>query len=405
MENNEKPLAVRMRPKTLDEFLGQEELVGQGKLLRQAIESDSIPSMIFWGPPGSGKTTLAFIIAKQTKSEFIKMSAVTSGLKDLREVIEKARINERLQRKTILFIDEIHRWNKSQQDALLPHIENGLIVLIGATTENPSFEIRGPLLSRCRVFVFERLKEEDIIALLKKALNDKKNGLGKLKVKINKQPLSLIAQLSNGDARVALNILEYTILSSQGKGVAITEELIKEAANKINLLYDKEGEEHYNLISALHKSMRGSDADAALFWLARMVEGGEDPLFIARRLIRFASEDVGLANSRALEQTVAAYQACHFIGYPECNVILAQAVVYLAKCKKSNELYEAYEKAAADVKKYGNLPVPLHLRNASTKLMEELGYGRGYKYSPKYGYKEKQNYMPSKLGKRKYLKN
>jgi len=394
-----------MRPKTLDEFLGQEELVGQGKLLRQAIESDSIPSMIFWGPPGSGKTTLAFIIAKQTKSEFIKMSAVTSGLKDLREVIEKARINERLQRKTILFIDEIHRWNKSQQDALLPHIENGLIVLIGATTENPSFEIRGPLLSRCRVFVFERLKEEDIIALLKKALNDKKNGLGKLKVKINKQPLSLIAQLSNGDARVALNILEYTILSSQGKGVAITEELIKEAANKINLLYDKEGEEHYNLISALHKSMRGSDADAALFWLARMVEGGEDPLFIARRLIRFASEDVGLANSRALEQTVAAYQACHFIGYPECNVILAQAVVYLAKCKKSNELYEAYEKAAADVKKYGNLPVPLHLRNASTKLMEELGYGRGYKYSPKYGYKEKQNYMPSKLGKRKYLKN
>jgi len=389
----------------LDEFLGQEELVGQGKLLRQAIESDSIPSMIFWGPPGSGKTTLAFIIAKQTKSEFIKMSAVTSGLKDLREVIEKARINERLQRKTILFIDEIHRWNKSQQDALLPHIENGLIVLIGATTENPSFEIRGPLLSRCRVFVFERLKEEDIIALLKKALNDKKNGLGKLKVKINKQPLSLIAQLSNGDARVALNILEYTILSSQGKGVAITEELIKEAANKINLLYDKEGEEHYNLISALHKSMRGSDADAALFWLARMVEGGEDPLFIARRLIRFASEDVGLANSRALEQTVAAYQACHFIGYPECNVILAQAVVYLAKCKKSNELYEAYEKAAADVKKYGNLPVPLHLRNASTKLMEELGYGRGYKYSPKYGYKEKQNYMPSKLGKRKYLKN
>ncbi len=405
MENNEKPLAVRMRPETLDEFLGQEELVGQGKLLRQAIESDSIPSMIFWGPPGSGKTTLAFIIAKQTKSEFIKMSAVTSGLKDLREVIEKARINERLQRKTILFIDEIHRWNKSQQDALLPHIENGLIVLIGATTENPSFEIRGPLLSRCRVFVFERLKEEDIIALLKKALNDKKNGLGKLKVKINKQPLSLIAQLSNGDARVALNILEYTILSSQGKGVAITEELIKEAANKINLLYDKEGEEHYNLISALHKSMRGSDADAALFWLARMVEGGEDPLFIARRLIRFASEDVGLANSRALEQTVAAYQACHFIGYPECNVILAQAVVYLAKCKKSNELYEAYEKAAADVKKYGNLPVPLHLRNASTKLMEELGYGRGYKYSPKYGYKEKQDYMPSKLGKRKYLKN
>jgi putative ATPase len=407
MEYAGKPLALRMRPEKFDDFFGQEELVSQGKLLRQAIESDSVPSMIFWGPPGSGKTTLAYIIAKQTKSEFVKMSAVTSGLKDLREVIEKAKINERLRRKTILFIDEIHRWNKSQQDALLPHIENGLIILIGATTENPSFEIRSPLLSRCRVFVFNRLKEEDIINLLKKALKDKEKGLGKLKIKIKSKPLSLIAQLSNGDARVALNILEYSVLSntSRGEEIIVNEGLIKEAANKINLLYDKEGEEHYNLISALHKSMRGSDADASLYWLARMVEGGEDPLFIARRLVRFASEDVGLANSRALEQTVAAYQACHFIGYPECNVILAQAVVYLAKCKKSNDLYEAYNKAAEDVEKYGNLPVPLHLRNASTKLMKQLGYGKNYKYSPKYDYKEKQEYMPEKLKKKKYLKD
>ncbi|MFA5232439.1 MAG: replication-associated recombination protein A [Candidatus Paceibacterota bacterium] len=407
MEYVGKPLALRMRPEKLDDFFGQEELVSQGKLLRQAIESDSVPSMIFWGPPGSGKTTLAHIIARQTKSEFIKMSAVTSGLKDLREVIEKAKINERLKRKTILFIDEIHRWNKSQQDALLPHIENGLIILIGATTENPSFEIRSPLLSRCRVFVFERLKEEDIVKLIKKALKDKEKGLGKLKIKIKSQPLALMAQLSNGDARVALNILEYAVLSntSRAEEIIVDAKLIKEAVNKINLLYDKEGEEHYNLISALHKSMRGSDADAALYWLARMVEGGEDPLFIARRLVRFASEDVGLANSRALEQTVAAYQACHFIGYPECNVILAQAVVYLAKCKKSNDLYEAYGKAAEDVEKHGNLPVPLHLRNAPTKLMKQLGYGKNYKYSPKYAYKEKQEYLPKQLEKKKYLKD
>jgi len=407
MEYAGKPLALRMRPEKLDDFFGQEELVSQGKLLRQAIESDSVPSMIFWGPPGSGKTTLAYIIAKQTKSEFIKMSAVTSGLKDLREVVEKAKINERLKRKTILFIDEIHRWNKSQQDALLPHIENGLIILIGATTENPSFEIRSPLLSRCRVFVFERLKEEDIVKLIKKALKDKERGLGRIKIKIKSKPLAFIAQLSNGDARVALNILEYAVLSntSRGEEIIINEGLIKEAVNKINILYDKGGEEHYNLISALHKSMRGSDADASLYWLARMVEGGEDPLFIARRLVRFASEDVGLANSRALEQTVAAYQACHFIGYPECNVILAQAVVYLAKCKKSNDLYEAYGKAAEDVEKHGNLPVPLHLRNAPTKLMKQLGYGKNYKYSPKYDYKEKQEYMPSKLEKKRYLKD
>jgi len=395
------PLADRMRPETLEEFLGQEEIVGEKKLLREAIKTDKIPSMIFWGPPGTGKTTLAFIIAKQTKSEFVRVSAVSSGLKDLREIIERAKVDQRLGKRTILFIDEIHRWNKTQQDGLLPHIESGLITLIGATTENPSFEVRGALLSRSRVFVFKQLSKEDIVSLIKKALKDKKKGLGDLKIKIDKKAIDLLSRVSNGDARVALNILEYAASVSQ----KIDVELIKEATQKAALLYDKDGEEHYNIISALHKSMRGSNANAALYWLSRMVESGEDPLFIARRLVRFASEDIGLANSRALEQAVAVYQACHFIGYPECNVILAQAVVYMSKCKKSNELYLAYGKVAEDVKRHGNLPVPLHLRNAVTKLMDEVGYGKGYKYSPSFGYKEDQEYLPEKLKGRKYLKD
>jgi len=395
------PLADRMRPETLEEFLGQDEIVGEKKLLREAIKMDRIPSMIFWGPPGTGKTTLAFIIAKQTKSEFVRVSAVSSGLKDLREIIERAKVDQRLGKRTILFIDEIHRWNKTQQDGLLPHIESGLITLIGATTENPSFEVRGPLLSRSRVFVFKQLDRESIAEIIKKALKDKKRGLGSLKIKIDKKAIDLLSLVSNGDARIALNILEYAASVSQ----KIDIDIIKEATQKAALLYDRDGEEHYNIISALHKSMRGSDANAALYWLARMVESGEDPLFIARRLVRFASEDIGLANSRALEQAVSAYQACHFIGYPECNVILAQAVVYMAKCKKSNELYTAYLKVAEDVKKYGNLPVPLHLRNAVSKLMEEVGYGKGYKYSPNFEYKEKQEYMPEKLKGRKYLKD
>ncbi len=399
--NLKNPLADRMRPETLEEFLGQEEIVGEKKLLREAIKSDKIPSMIFWGPPGTGKTTLAFIIAKQTKSEFVRVSAVSSGLKDLREIIERAKIDQRLGKRTILFIDEIHRWNKTQQDGLLPHIESGLITLIGATTENPSFEVRGALLSRSRVFVFKQLSKEDIVSLIKRALKDKKKGLGNENVKIDKKALDLLSNVSNGDARVALNILEYA--ASVSKKIDV--ELLKEATQKAALLYDKDGEEHYNIISALHKSMRGSDADAALYWLARMVESGEDPLYIARRLVRFASEDIGIANSRALEQAVAVYQACHFIGYPECNVILAQAVVYMSKCKKSNDLYIAYGKAAEDAVKHGNLPVPLHLRNAVTKLMEEVGYGKGYKYSPKFGYKEKQEYLPDKLKGRKYLKD
>ncbi|MFA5715139.1 MAG: replication-associated recombination protein A [Candidatus Paceibacterota bacterium] len=398
--NLKNPLADRMRPETLEEFLGQDEIVGEKKLLREAIKSDKIPSMIFWGPPGTGKTTLAFIIAKQTKSEFVRVSAVSSGLKDLREIIERAKIDQRLGKRTILFIDEIHRWNKTQQDGLLPHIESGLITLIGATTENPSFEVRGALLSRSRVFVFKQLGNESIEAIIKRALKDKKRGLGVLKIKIDKKAIDLLSNISNGDARVALNILEYAASVSS----KINIELIKEATQKAALLYDKGGEEHYNIISALHKSMRGSDANAALYWLARMVESGEDPLFIARRLVRFASEDIGLANSRALEQAVTVYNACHFIGYPECNVILAQAVVYMSKCKKSNELYIAYGKAAEDARKYGNLPVPLHLRNAVSKLMEEVGYGKGYKYSPNFEYKEKQEYLPEKLKGRKYLK-
>ncbi len=399
-ETKKTPLADRMRPQILAEFLGQEDIIGEGKLLRQAIVADNLPSMIFWGPPGSGKTTLAYIIAKQTKAEFVQISAVTSGLRDLRLIIKKAKENALYEKKTILFIDEIHRWNKAQQDALLPHVENGALILIGATTENPSFEVRGALLSRCRVFVLQQLKAEEIAVLIGRAITDKERGLGKLGISISPEDILLLSQMSNGDVRVALNVLEYASSISQ----KINVDAIKEAFQKSYLFYDKDGEEHHNIISALHKSLRGSDADAALYWLARMVEAGEDPLYIARRLVRFSSEDVGLANSKALEQAVAAYQACYFIGLPECNVILAQAVVYLAKCQKSNELYVAYNQAARDVREQGNLPVPLHVRNAPTKLMKELDYGNNYKYSPDYNYKEKQEYLPEKLKGRKYIK-
>lgn len=408
--NKTSPLADRMRPENLEDFLGQDEIVGRGKLLRQAITGDNLPSMIFWGPPGSGKTTLAYIIARQTKSEFLRISAVTSGLKDLRLIIKKARENSIEGKRTILFIDEIHRWNKAQQDALLPHVERGAITLIGATTENPSFELRGALLSRCRMFILKKLGEEQIVKIIKRALADKDRGLGDSKIEINDETINLLASLSNGDARTALNVLEYASSSPLDKGgegdsAIISAAAIKEAFQKSYLFYDKDGEEHYNIISALHKAMRGSDPEASLYWLSRMIEAGEDPLYIARRLVRFASEDIGLANSRALEQAVAAYQACHFIGLPECNVILAQAVVYMAKCKKSNDLYTAINLAAADVHKYGNLPVPLNIRNAPTKLMKDLGYGENYKYSPDYDYKEKQEYLPEKLKGRKYLKS
>jgi len=397
---NHAPLADRIRPEILADFLGQDEIIGAKKLLRQAIEADNLPSMIFWGPPGSGKTTLAMIIAKTTKAEFIRLSAVDTGKKDLTEIIKKAEESRRLGIKTILFIDEIHRWNKIQQDALLPHVERGTIVLIGATTENPSFEVRSALLSRCRVFVLKSLAVENLVEIIKKTIADKKRGLGNLKIKINDKVIEKLAQMSNGDARTALNVLEYS--SSLSK--KIDEKILKEAFQKSYLMYDKDGEEHYNIISALHKSMRGSDPDAALYWLARMLEAGEDPLYIARRIVRFASEDIGLANSLALNQAVAAYNACHFIGMPECNVILAQAVVYMAKCKKSNQLYSAYNEVMRDIKEYGNLPVPLHIRNAPTKLMRDLNYGKNYKYSPDFNYKENQQYLPDQLKNCKYLK-
>ena len=392
------PLANRMRPKVLADFVGQEKLLGEGKILRKAIEIDNIPSIIFWGPPGSGKTTLAFIIAEITKGEFMKLSATTSGVKDIREKIKTAEELKKDGKKTIMFIDEIHRFNKSQQDTLLPYVENGTIILIGATTENPSFEVNNALLSRCRVFVLEKLESAHIIEILKKALSDKSVGLSNLKIAISNNDLKFLAEMSDGDARVALNALEFASDISK----KIDKKIIEEALQK-SLAYDKNGEEHYNIISALHKSMRGGDANASLYYLARMLEGGENPLYIARRLIRFASEDIGIANSLALDQAVSAYQACHFIGLPECSVNLAQAVVYMAKSKKSNELYKSYGKAVADVKNYGNLPVPLHIRNAPTKLMKELDYGKGYKYSPDFKYEEEQEYMPEKLKKKKYL--
>jgi putative ATPase len=392
------PLADRMRPKTLGDFVGQEKLLGEGKILKKAIETDNIPSIIFWGPPGSGKTTLASVIAKTTKGEFVKLSATTSGVKDIREKIKKAEELKKEGKKTIMFIDEIHRFNKSQQDTLLPHIENGTIIMIGATTENPSFEVINALLSRCRVFVLEKLNSGHIEEILKRALKDKKKGLDNLKIAISDKDLKFLAEMSDGDARVALNALEFA--SDINK--KIDKKIIEDALQK-SLAYDKNGEEHYNIISALHKSMRGGDADAALYWLARMLEGGENPLYVARRLIRFASEDIGIANSLALDQAVAAYQACHYIGMPECSVNLAQAVVYMAKSKKSNELYKAYGKAVADVKNHGNLPVPLHIRNAPTKLMKDLNYSKGYKYPPDFDYNEDQKYFPEKLKKRKYL--
>ncbi|MFH1979835.1 MAG: replication-associated recombination protein A [Patescibacteria group bacterium] len=410
------PLADRMRPKKLENFLGQEEIIGENKLLRQAIENDNLPSMIFWGPPGSGKTTLAFIIAQQTKSEFVKFSAVTAGVKDLRTIIKKAEENKKSEKNTILFIDEIHRWNKAQQDALLPHVEHGTIILIGATTENPSFEVRGALLSRCRVFVLKQLSIEQIEIIILQALKNKQDGIGALHVEINNKTIKTLAQMSNGDARIALNVLEYSCSVSNKISLApsespvgdsneikISSDIIKQAFQKSHLFYDKNGDEHYNIISALHKSIRGSDSDAALYWLARMLEAGEDPLYVARRLVRFASEDIGLSNSRALEQAVAAYNACHFIGMPECNVILAQAVVYMSRCKKSNDLYVGYEKAKQDVKQHGNLPVPLHLRNAPTKLMKDLNYGKDYKYSPDCDYQENQEYFPEELEGKKYI--
>ena len=376
------PLASRMRPRTLSEFAGQSHLLGEGKVLRALIDGDRVSSMIFWGPPGVGKTTLARIIANRTKSSFVDFSAVTSGIKEIREVMQQAEQNRRFGERTIVFVDEIHRFNKAQQDAFLPFVEKGSIILIGATTENPSFEINSALLSRCKVFVLNALTAEEIEGLLRRALTDAR-GFGGQDIRLADGVTELIARFANGDARTALNTLEMAVLNGrrEGQTVEVSRELVEQCTSKKSLLYDKNGEEHYNLISALHKSMRNSDPDAAVYWLARMLEAGEDPLYVARRLIRFASEDIGLADSRALELTVAAYQACHFLGMPECNVHLAHAVIYLSLSPRSNAVYKAYERAKKDALSMLDEPVPLVIRNGVTGLMRELGYGDGYQYA------------------------
>ena len=377
------PLAARLRPRTLEEYVGQSHLLGPGKVLRRLIEHDQISSMIFWGPPGVGKTTLARIIANRTRASFIDFSAVTSGIKEIRSVMQQAENNRRYGEKTIVFVDEIHRFNKAQQDAFLPFVEKGSIILIGATTENPSFEINSALLSRCRVFVLKELETRDLKLLLTRALKDPR-GFGGQSVSIAEDLLEAIAVFANGDARTALSILEMAVLNgnmAEDGSVTVTPQTLEQCTSKRSLLYDKKGEEHYNLISALHKSMRKSDPDAAVYWLARMLEAGEDPLYVARRIVRFASEDVGLADPRALENAVAAYQACHFLGMPECSVHLTQAVVYMSLAPKSNALYVAYESAKIDAASHLAEPVPLVIRNAPTSLMKDLAYGKGYQYA------------------------
>jgi putative ATPase len=402
------PLAERMRPRDLDEFVGQEHILGTGRVLRKAIETGDLFSLILWGPPGSGKTTLARIIAERTKARFVSFSAVLSGVKEIREVTKEAEEERTFRRqRTILFVDEIHRFNKAQQDAFLPHVEKGTIYLIGATTENPSFEVISPLLSRVQVFTLQQLGEEELIEIMQRALADSERGLKQYKVSIAPAVLKHLATMADGDARAALNALELATMTTQPAkdGMRkITPEAAQEAMQK-RVLYDKSGEEHYNLISALHKSMRGSDPDASLYWLARMIEGGEDPLYIARRVIRFASEDVGNADPQALVVAVAAMQAFHFIGQPEGELALAQAVVHLAVAPKSNALYTAYGEARKAVKETGSLPVPMHLRNAPTRLMEEMGYSKGYRYP--HSFPEafvEEEYLPDKIKKRRFYR-
>jgi len=404
----EAPLAARMRPGTLDGFVGQEHLVGKGHVIRRAIDSGQVPSVILWGPPGSGKTTLAFIIANTTNAQFSPVSAVSAGVADLRRIIEQARERRKMyEQRTILFIDEIHRFNKAQQDAVLPFVEDGTVTLIGATTENPSFEVISPLLSRCQVLHLNPLTEDEIRIIVTRALKDNLNGLGQSRVELDDNAMLHLVMMSNNDARVALNTLELAVLTTQpgrdGKR-RITLSTIEDAIQQRALRYDKAGEEHYDLISALHKSMRGSDPDAALYWLARMLEAGEDPLYVARRLVRFASEDVGMADPQALVVAMAAQQAVHFIGMPEGNLALAEAAVYLATAPKSNSLYQAYNRVEQEIKESLNEPVPLHLRNPVTSLMKEMGYGKGYKYAHNYPehFVEQQHLPESLQGKRFY---
>jgi putative ATPase len=404
----EAPLAARMRPTTFDDFVGQEHLVGEERVLRKAIEAGQLPSVILWGPPGSGKTSLAYIISSITNSDFSPISAVSAGVADLRRIIEEAKERRRLyNRKTILFIDEIHRFNKAQQDAVLPFVEDGTVTLIGATTENPSFEVISPLLSRCRTFTLNPLTEDEIRVITLRALENEAQGLGALNVELDDDALNHLITMSNNDARIALNALEMSALTTppdaDGKrhiSLPIIEDTIQHRA----LLYDKAGEQHYDLISALHKSMRGSDPDASLYWLGRILEAGEDPLYVARRLVRCASEDVGLADPQALVIAMATQQAVHFIGMPEGNLALAEAAVYLATAPKSNSLYQAYSRIQEEIKQGANEPVPLHLRNPVTPLMKGMGYGKGYKYAHDYPghFVEQQNLPNSLRGKRYY---
>lgn len=392
------PLAYRMRPQKLEDFFGHESLIGAESFLRKAIQEDRVSSMILWGPPGSGKTTLASIIAHETHAEFTELSGVESGKADLLAVVRKARENKFSGKKTILFIDEIHRWNKAQQDALLPHVEQGTVILIGATTENPSFEVISALVSRSKVFVLKKLETCDIENIIRRALGDAIHGLGAKSITASDDIIKHMSQIANGDARMALNMLECAVQAS----TMLTHDVIKKVIQKSHLYYDKTGEEHYNIISALHKSMRGGDANASLYWLARMLEGGEDPIYVARRLLRFASEDVGLADNFAMVLANTTFDACHKLGMPECAVHLAQLVVYLARAKKNVSAYFAYGKAKKDVETHGNLPVPMHIRNAPTKLMEKLGYGKGYKYTPVEDSSE-QEYFPEEIKGRTYL--